>query len=702
MANPQENRRSPLFPHRSRFPRPSLRRRHLKLLPRRCVAWALEVIIPLALAGLPWQLAQSARLDQGGEPLGGFLGAIAQGLIWWWGWDLTPAQLFPPAVAWLGWMGLLLSLGYVGHQWFQLRGSGQTLPKQWLRLKVVSRTGRSLTWGDLWQREFLGKWLIPGVIAYGVWHLSGTFPEFWVFWALLIMLWIGEGLWCYYDGRTCTFADVWAGVQVIDQRWRRKTDSPAAIAKPSRSFLQLLWIRERRWFMAQLRNPTIQKYIGAIAMALIMVAVLFNLAQSQVRQQREYQLRVLGENYQQTPPEDLDQRKTLLARMLSIDDPRVSAFLAPLLLQENTDDLILSIQQGLIDQGEDALNPLGEVNRQLQTTLTEMAEQPDRPLFATMAERLWLSQEAIAKILTDRPQATVPINFQGVNLAQSSDPQTTFQLVLVEKNLAGLNFRNAQLQRSNWQGSDFSYPGGDRQWGNGDDLISDFSGANLQGSNFEQADLQRCRLERANLQGVNLGYSNLYAAYLQGSNLSNGNLTGALLSFSDLREAKLNQTQLLGTKFEQSQLSGSQLQAVEAIGVNFRGSQLHRAIATDSDFSEGNFRQGDLSEGDFSRSNFDRADFTGANLAGANFQGANLSQGDLRGSNLRGANFQSAQLAIIPDATADDFITAAPVQTSMAQLEGVDFSQVKNLSPSQLEIICNQGGIHPVCPSNSD
>ena len=77
---------------------------------------------------------------------------------------------------------------------------------------------------------------------------------------------------------------------------------------------------------------------------------------------------------------------------------------------------------------------------------------------------------------------------------------------------------------------------------------------------------------------------------------------------------------------------------------------------------------------------------------------ADLSLADLRGANLVGADFQGTILAPSKQDPADQFVQTRAMGAQSAVVQGVDFTQVKNLDPKQLAYICTQGGIHPRCP----
>jgi len=50
--------------------------------------------------------------------------------------------------------------------------------------------------------------------------------------------------------------------------------------------------------------------------------------------------------------------------------------------------------------------------------------------------------------------------------------------------------------------------------------------------------------------------------------------------------------------------------------------------------------------------------------------------------------------------TDEGFVVPEPIKDTIAKIQDVDFSQVRNLNQTQIGLICAEGGIHPQCDSN--
>ena len=116
-------------------------------------------------------------------------------------------------------------------------------------------------------------------------------------------------------------------------------------------------------------------------------------------------------------------------------------------------------------------------------------------------------------------------------------------------------------------------------------VLTDLSGADLQG----------CFLDKGNFVATNLQDAVLKGARLEGADFTGANLSGADLSAAQLPAAKLPDANLAGANFQNTILKN--------------------------------------------------ADLTGANLQGANLNGTNLQHAKLEGANIRRANLESVVIA---------------------------------------------------------
>ena len=191
--------------------------------------------------------------------------------------------------------------------------------------------------------------------------------------------------------------------------------------------------------------------------------------------------------------------------------------------------------------------------------------------------------------------------------------------------LSELNFKGANLARSDFYGTDFT-------------------GANLKGADLSHTRLDRSVLIRADLSGADLTgatilrptiYQDLSANTQDAPHFAGANLTEvhvqAELSGSDFRGANLTRANFyplegrpgegtLATTYRNilkyCDFSGARLQA------NMERAVLWFAKFTGADLHGANFANADLSRADFSGADLTGADFSRADLDGANFVGA--------------------------------------------------------------------------------
>lgn len=98
-------------------------------------------------------------------------------------------------------------------------------------------------------------------------------------------------------------------------------------------------------------------------------------------------------------------------------------------------------------------------------------------------------------------------------------------LTLPKANLAGANFHQANLSKTNLQGANLA--------------STDFGRANLSHTNLRDASLVKAYMSNADLEAADLRGADLSGAYLQNANLRGANLCGANLSGAKLTEEQL-------------------------------------------------------------------------------------------------------------------------------------------------------------------
>lgn len=194
---------------------------------------------------------------------------------------------------------------------------------------------------------------------------------------------------------------------------------------------------------------------------------------------------------------------------------------------------------------------------------------------------------------------------------------------LRELDLAGIDFKGANLAASNLYGADLSAANLQRTNLSGATLDranvarTDFSFANLENVSLLRltifTTLERDPREAPRFTGANMRMSKL-SGWLDGTDFSETDLTGAVFGLQDAHSEGLlaSRVRLVGANFSQSVMTGADLS----------GSQLTHVRFVKATVRDVNFREADLAKADFSGADVTGMDVTGANLEDAKFTGA--------------------------------------------------------------------------------
>ncbi|MCG9886055.1 MAG: pentapeptide repeat-containing protein [Cyanobacteria bacterium] len=714
------------------------RRRWLAL--RRLGAWTVEVAIVAASVGVPLALGHYAtgRYDQRLVPLNPVLQkveeAIARTLA-------IPSYQRPLAVAPLTnlfWsVALVAPIAVGGAQLYLLAVTGQTTPKRWFGVQVTSRTGRSPGLVRLVLREGVGRWGLPSILAYGIWLGAGAFPDAQILFGLVGLLVAVDSASGRFSSQGRTFHDRLAGTYVIDAHttimvgrdrgdgrdwleaamaWGRlmrramvgAAPAPAASgemppANPSAKGLTVSYQTDWLWYWMR-RNPG-AAIVTAAALGTTLVLGTFVATQIYIQKQNnlrafeaqsKQQLLELVNRYGRTAP---DERRGAILALGSVRDrnPELS-LLANFLGQEDDPALLESIQQALSSAGLEALPYLQQLNRALRADLDAFSQGSDRQARNRVALRLRASQRAIAKILRlDGAAATGTLDLSRIHLGETREGPAQFSLVLDLADLSGFNLRSAILMGASFKGTQFHTAGPDGRLGTFDDRVADLSGAELKGANLSNAKLSATALVRTSLVRAIANRTNFSGAKVVGANLSGIQAIAATWDGADLSGASVTGGDLSNGTFDRAILHGLKGSKTTAIAARFNDADLTQAVWRGSDLSATDFNRADLTQADLAASNLSESNLQGAILSRANLAGANLTQADLRGARLDGADFKDALLVPASSQGDSSFVDAPASDGESAIVRGVDFSQVKNLSPRNLSYVCAQGGIHPQC-----
>ncbi len=733
--------------------------RSVKLTGRRLVAWSLELGLVAMSAVVPWGVGQYVLVNATTklppieeiieeQPFQDSL-EVSQVTLhplvrhaqkrWAWIVQIPPYQLHRtvPRLTNFCWTIALLAPIVVGvGQLTQLSYTGQTWPKRWLGIQVLSTTSSHLRFWQGLVRELV-RWGIPLILVGGVTGATGLSLGLWTPMVVGFLAMMEGGIALVLDkqslhdriartqvvmatapsrylpisgeslsyslplngsfaqpkadelqlyGETNDDDDWWLTESagnltslVLPPRSGPQNDGGSLVLSPPRSWGQPWWLVTGGMFFACIAGFGIGRLVQAPTSVQAEDDAFLQMAQALMAKTQTGQT---SGNY-----------NAAILMLAQVDDPRTVDYLTDLLSQSSQPETLATIQQALVSQGLDSVPSLLALGRVLES---ELQQSLDPAIRSIRLEQRHVVQGAIAKLLAVHSDELVGIRLDRVNLGRYHDSDRAFRLIQPGLLAAGTSWQGANLSQANLAGVSFFDVGADGRADSYDDIISDLTGITLVAA----------RLEEANLQGAQLSHANLRRAELKDANLAHGNLERALLTNASL----------IHVNAAQSRWQGSNLVGADLTQAIFDGADLSQARLNRIEAAHSSWVKATLPQSDWVGANLLGADFSQANLVGADFQGAQLdsvdfTRADLRQANLRdvdlrqatltGVNLTDADLggAIFDDGTnvAGSFITPNAQLRSDNHFQGVNFSRVRNLDGRQLNYICAQGGIHPAC-----
>lgn len=711
----------------------------LPLITRRCAAVVLEVSLVAASALIPYGIGWYAKEHDKAQPvpLNPVLASTEEAVAKTLGYPLREQLNRPVApLTNLFWCGaLVMPVVVAGWQLYLLGKNGQTTPKRWFGVQVVTAYGAPPSLIRAVWREAVGRWGVPVGTAYLLWRYTGAFPDVRILLGLAGLMLLAESANALFNPRRRTLHDKLAGTYVVDLRksassypnsFRGGLNNTITLeledglppldeegetrARPNRTVTTIvltakppkrqpinlwLWMRQ---------HPGLTLLIVAFAS---MASILGTFVGTQIYIQSQANRRefknqdnqvflALVKQISSIPGNAVEERQSAILALARLDDSRAIPFLIDLLAQEKTPGTIDAIQQALVSKGPEALGPLQRLNQSLQNDLETLQRRGSSTAEQLVGLRQRATKRAIAKILTIYTGQLPNTDLSRTNLSQVNSGLAQYTLVLDNLILAGINFRSARLSNASLRNTHFYGPGEDGRFGTFDDWIADLSGADLRDADLTGANLTSARLNHTNLMRVTLNRANLSNSRMKGANLSSAQLIGADLRQVLLEDASLTGADVGEAKLARANLQGARLGQLKAVGTEFAFANLSQANGQGANLSRANLSNANLREVDFSSAKLMGANLRDAQLQNAKLRNADLSTADLRGANLAGADFQGVAFATKP-VQANQFIEKPPSATSFARINGVNFAKVKNLDAEQIKFICSQGGQHPQC-----
>ncbi|MBD2515052.1 pentapeptide repeat-containing protein [Nostoc sp. FACHB-973] len=689
----------------------------LLLTGRRFAAWAAEITLVVTSGLIPFGIGVyvNSRSDLNRVPLNPVLvtmeRAIARPLA-------LPVSYGIRNVAWpTNFLWTIAVLAPVTLSWWQLyllAKTGRTIPKRWLGVRVVNEQGAPPGLGAVVIREGVGRWTVPVSIAYLLWRYSFAFPNLGLFTFLAVLMVLGEGIAlpsrrgrrALHDQLASTYSvdatrplpsSLFPNKQVQSDGDSDRAEEWQEAAAPTKA--PHIWRRIQQ-------NPNLTLFgVGLTSMTAVLATLIGTQVYIQIQQSQRATKQINSQQFlelvKQLSPDSVatnEQRQSAILALGGLKDPQSIQFLADLLVKENNPGLLDTIQQALTSAGPKAIPELKNKNQFLVSELESLSSSatPEREL---RQGRLQRNQRTINKILSVYSGKIEGVDLSRIQLGQSGTPSSSlFNLVLDNIDLSGVKLKSANLNQASFKGSRFRGVGEDGRWDTFDDVMADLSQAQLQQANLTDANLSRVLMNRTDLSRATLNRANLSNARLYEAKLNSTQLVGA-----DLRNAVLEQASLTGADLGDAKLNEANLYAARLGRVSAIGTQLSFANLTNTDWEGADLSGAYLDRANLSNANLSATRLTGAVLRSAqmenvNLQNADLSLADLRGANVAGANFQGTILAPSKQDPADQFVQTPDLGSVSAVVQGVDFSQAKNLDAKQLAYICTQGGIHPRCP----
>ncbi|MBN3958520.1 pentapeptide repeat-containing protein [Nostoc sp. NMS8] len=695
----------------------SERANSLLLASRRFAAWAAEITLVVTSGLIPFGLGvyANSRSDLNRVPLNPVLvvteRAIARPLA-------LPVSYGIRNVAWptniLWTIALLAPVTLSWWQLYLLAKTGSTIGKRWLKVRVINEQGKPPGLGAVVIREGVGRWTVPISIAYLLWRYSFAFPNLGLFTFLSLLMIVGEGIGLPSRRGRRAFHDQLAGTYTVDallatNRQDQSTGDNDEAEEWQEGNEELALVQANQspnlWRRIQ-QNPNLTLFgVGLTSMTAVLATLIGTQVYIQIQQSQRASKQINSQQFlelvKQLTPNSVatdEQRQSAILAMGGVNDPQSIKFLADLLVSETNPSLLDTIQQALTTVGPQAIPELKNKNQFLVGELESVGSTATKERELRQG-RLQRNQQTINKILSVYSGKMEGVDLSSTQLGQSGTPGSSFfNLVLDNLDLSGVKFKSTNLNQASFKGSRFRGAGEDGRWDTYDDVIADLSQAQLQQANLTDAnlsrvlmnriDLSRATLNRANLSNARLYDAKLNSTQLVGADLRNAVLERASLTGADLGDAKLNEANLYSARLGRATAIGTQLSFANLTNTDWQGADLSGAYLD----------RANLSNANLSATRLTGAVLRSAQMENANLQNADLSLADLRGANVAGADFKGAILAPSKQDPADQFVQTPDLGSVSAVVQGVDFSQAKNLDAKQLAYLCTQGAIHPRCP----
>ncbi|NEO57898.1 MAG: hypothetical protein F6K54_35495, partial [Okeania sp. SIO3B5] len=360
--------------------------KQLPIWVRRCGAWTTEVSLVVLSGIVPVCLGHLGNIGTKSVPLNPVVATTTEVIANTLGIPLRNRYQKVTPLANLFWsIALFAPVTIVGWQLFLLARTGQTLPKRWFEIRVVTALGTSPGLRKTLVREGFGKWGLPIGIAYLVWYLTGAFPSLAILLGLSGLALLGDIYFVRFNKLRRTGHDRLGNTFVVDTRSGQLDSNPfnfidfqtqassAAIVtthKKSEGFHLWPWMR---------KNPGMTLLmITALGMVSILGTIfgthvyVQNQANWREFKQQDNDMFLALVNKLSLTSAKPQQRRVAVLALGSTKDPRAIPLLVDLLGQENEPSILDGIQQSLVSAGPTVIPELRHLNQALKNDLDSL------------------------------------------------------------------------------------------------------------------------------------------------------------------------------------------------------------------------------------------------------------------------------------------------------------------------------------------
>ena len=580
----------------------------------------------------------------------------------------------PPASNFLWTATLITPLIITNWKIYQLAVRGQTLPKRWFGIQVVTLSGNNPGLKRILVREVLGEWCLPAGIAFTVWRCIGADPDLVILTGLFGLFLLGNGFISNLNRQRRTLGDRLAGTIVLNATKNSLPGTGLFPPLPPRWLIQQQlssgknYLGNRQFLPIELQANAgnsqhsnhlwdlIRQYprrsllllflfcMGVMTGTFVATQVyIYNQTNQRIEEQQKNEVFIaLARQLKATANGTLPERQsTILAIGAIKNDSRAIKLLVDLLEQEKDPGMSEFIQQTISKFGLESLPELRRLNQSLTKEIKALqATNQQSEIQPNLSKKLPIYPDKNKFNETDQEEAIVK-NSSSLLLWQLRATQ------LVIANILALNSNN--------------------------NITTDLSQINLSSTTINQspslssAPIAKTKetvapfvlvLDKIDLSGINFRGAALTGASFQGSQFWGPGKDGRWQTFDDwvadfsdaelkqanLTDANLNHVKMENTNLQHAVLNQANLFQGYLINANLSSAKLRGANLQKAVLKNATFTGADLTEANLSKANLQSANLTRIKAMGTQWQSTDLSQSDLREADLSMANFSRAKL----------------------------------------------------------